>query len=146
MKIAAVIGLVAAGATGIYFGAVPDSIDIEPAPVLFLDHGLTAVYFGAVIEPEPIITGVFSDHDRLSAAMDNRPADVIAALETRLTQKQVDSIEAELWPVPKPAEIKEALLATKRMLLQRSLPVDDVTVMAIQERIDNIPDAVVVPE
>jgi hypothetical protein len=127
MKIAAVIGLVAAAATGIYFGEVPDSIDIEP------------------VEPL-VLTGIFTDHNRVSAMMDNDPARVIAALETRLTQIQVDSIEAELWPVPKPAEIKEALLATKRMLLQRSLPVDDVTVMAIQERIDNIPDAVVVPE
>ena len=109
MKIVAIIGLAVIVVTGSHFGAVP------------------------------VLTGSFTDHDRLWAAMDNRPADVILALETRLTQRQIDDIEAELWPVPEPDEIRATLVETKRFLMQRRIPADDVTVKAIQDRINSIP-------
>ena len=88
----------------------------------------------------------FNQRERVAVAMDNSPEAVVAALESTLTQQQLDAIESALFPAPTDLEKRSALDDVKLKLLRAGFAADDPLLAAIDARVDEIAVEVPVPQ
>lgn len=88
----------------------------------------------------------FNQRERVAVAMDNSPEAVVAALESTLTQQQLDAIESALFPAPTDLEKRSALDDVKLKLLRAGFAADDPLLAAIDARVDEIAVEVPLPQ
>lgn len=88
----------------------------------------------------------FNQRERVAVAMDNSPEAVVAALESTLTQQQLDAIESALFPAPTDLEKRSALDDVKLKLLRAGFAADDPLLAAIDARVDEIAVEAAVPQ
>ncbi len=112
------------------------------------DHGLQFLGLALFLAVPCIVcvsiaqeTVAFTDPDRVAAAMDHRPREVIAHLEAILTQEQADALEAALFPEPSAAEKVERLEVVKLDLQRLGFAEDDALVQAVTARIGELRSA-----
>lgn len=76
----------------------------------------------------------FTQRARLEALMDNSPALVVSALESLLTQEQINALESALFIAIPNDRKRETLESVKAQLLSAGLAETDPIVVAVEQR------------
>lgn len=77
----------------------------------------------------------FTQRERVAMLMDNQPHRVVAALETVLTQTQIDALEAALFPPPTDAERTAVYTRVQRDLARLGLDAADPLMAEVSARL-----------